>query len=126
MYEGCTQNAYHLYMFRYQAGPFGGLPRAKFLAALSAEGIPCMAGYSPLNQEPFVKATLQTRAYQRVFPPEVLKNWAERTQCPLNDQLCQEAVWFTQTMFLGTRSDMEQIAAAIRKIHTHAANLAGA
>ena len=123
-HDGCTRNAYHLYMLRYQAEQFGGLPRAKFLKALSAEGIPCMAGYSPLNKEPFVKATLQTRAYQKIYPPEVLKNWEERTQCPANDQLCQEGVWFAQTMFLGPRGDMDHIAEAIRKIHAHAAELA--
>ena len=43
MYEGCTRNAYHLYMFRYKSEAFGGLPREKFLQALQAEGIPCMA-----------------------------------------------------------------------------------
>jgi dTDP-4-amino-4,6-dideoxygalactose transaminase len=34
MYAGCTRNAYHLYMFRYDAAAFGGLPRARFLEAL--------------------------------------------------------------------------------------------
>lgn len=126
MYEGCTRNAYHLYMLRYQADGFAGLPRAKFLKALSAEGIPCSSGYSPLNKEPFVQATLKTRAYQKIYPPETLKNWAERTQCPANDRLCQEAVWFAQTMFLGPRTDMDHIAEAIRKIHAHAAELAKA
>ncbi|MCX7045311.1 MAG: DegT/DnrJ/EryC1/StrS family aminotransferase [Candidatus Sumerlaeota bacterium] len=123
MYEGCTRNAYHLYMFRYQSDGFAGLPRAKFLKALGAEGVPCMSGYSPLNKEPFVKATLKTRAYQKIYPPEILAAWEERTQCPVNDQLCQEAVWFTQTLFLGSRSHMEQIAEAIRKIQAHAAEL---
>ena len=50
MHEGCTRNAYHLYMFRYQAERFAGLPRGRFLRALSAEGIPCSGGYSPLNR----------------------------------------------------------------------------
>ena len=38
--RGCTRNAYHLYMFRYDAAPFSGLPRAAFLKALGAEGVP--------------------------------------------------------------------------------------
>lgn len=126
MYEGCTRNAYHLYLFRYQAEHFGNLPRSKFLQALSAEGIPCWPGYSPLNKEAFVKATLKTRAYQRIYPPELLANWEERTACPANDRLCQEAVWFTQAMLLGPRSDMDHIVAAIRKIRAHASELAKA
>ena len=59
MYEGCTRNAYHLYMFRYKSEAFGGLPRAKFLQALEAEGIPCSAGYSPLNKESFLPTALE-------------------------------------------------------------------
>ena len=43
MYEGCTRNAYHLYMFRYDPKEFAGLPRDKFIAALEAEGIPASA-----------------------------------------------------------------------------------
>jgi dTDP-4-amino-4,6-dideoxygalactose transaminase len=35
-YAGCTRNAYHLYMFRYQPQAFAGLPRARFLEALRA------------------------------------------------------------------------------------------
>ncbi|NWF86135.1 MAG: DegT/DnrJ/EryC1/StrS family aminotransferase, partial [Bryobacteraceae bacterium] len=126
LHAGCTRSAYHLYMFRYQAEAFAGLPRSRFLEALRAEGVPCSSGYTPLNKQPFVKATLATRAYQRIYPPEVLKGWEERTQCPENERLCQEAVWFVQTMLLGPRSDMDCIADAVRKIQAHAAALAKA
>jgi perosamine synthetase len=124
MYEGCTVNAYHLYMFRYSPEAFAGLSRARFLRALGAEGIPCMAGYTPLNKESVTTATLKTRAYQKIYPTEVLKNWEERNRCPVNDKLCTEAVWLAQTMFIGPRSDMDSIAEAIRRIHAHAAELA--
>jgi hypothetical protein len=111
-------------MFRYDARAFAGLPRGRFLDALRAEGIPCSPGYSPLNEEPFIRATLRTRAYQRLFPADLLEHWAERTACPANRRLCAEAVWFTQNMLLGTAEDMEHIAAAILKIREHAAELA--
>jgi dTDP-4-amino-4,6-dideoxygalactose transaminase len=126
MYEGCSRNAYHLYMFRYKSEHFADLPRAKFLKALRAEGIPASSGYSPLNKESFVQATLQTKAYQRIYPAKTLSDWAERTACPMNDKLCEQAVWFTQTMLLGPRTDMDQIAEAIRKLHAHAGELASA
>jgi len=119
-YEGCTRNAYHLYMFRYKSEAFAGLPRAKFLAALDAEGIPCLAGYSPLNKESFLPAALNSKGFRRIYPREVLDRYEERNHCPANDQLCHEAVWFVQTMFLGTRSDMDQVAAAVRKVHANA------
>jgi len=47
----------------------------------------------------------------------------EQNQCPANDKLCKDAVWFTQNMLLGTRSDMEQIADAVGKIQKHAGEL---
>ncbi|MFN0165453.1 MAG: DegT/DnrJ/EryC1/StrS family aminotransferase [Bryobacteraceae bacterium] len=124
MYEGCTRNAYHLYMFRYDKTQFAGLPRAKFLKAMSAERIPCSGGYTPLNAEPLIENTLKSRGYQRIYSAERLKRWREQNVCPLDDQLCQEGVWFTQNMLVGSRTDMEQIVEAVRKIQRHAGELA--
>lgn len=123
MYPGCTRNAYHLYMFRYDEAAFAGLPRGRFIEALRAEGVPCSPGYSPLNREAFIQATLNSRGYRRIYPPELLDGWAERNACPRNEELCRAAVWFTQNMLLGERRDMEQIAGAVRKIQRHAAAL---
>jgi dTDP-4-amino-4,6-dideoxygalactose transaminase len=122
--EGCTRSAWHLYMFRYDAGQFAGLPRERFLKALAAEGVPCSSGYGPLNKQPFLETVLQGRGYQRLFGAERLRRWREQNVCAANDRLCQEAVWFTQTMLLGGRTDMEQIAEAIRKIRAHAGEVA--
>jgi dTDP-4-amino-4,6-dideoxygalactose transaminase len=123
-YAGCTLNAYHLYMFRYDPAEFSGLSRELFLKALRAEGIPAAGGYSPLNTQPFLKNTLGSRGYRRIFPEKILKEWPERTACPANDRLCTEAVWLTQNMLLGPRSDMDSIAVAIERIRRHAADLA--
>ncbi|MBI3209016.1 MAG: DegT/DnrJ/EryC1/StrS family aminotransferase [Candidatus Solibacter usitatus] len=120
LYPGCTRNAWHLYMFRYKAAEFDGLSRAQFLNALKAEGIGASSGYSPLNKNPLIDKTFQTRGYQRFLSPAERKQWPDRTNCPQNDKLCGEAVWFTQTMLLGPRSGMETIAGAIRNIRAHA------
>jgi dTDP-4-amino-4,6-dideoxygalactose transaminase len=122
-YQGCTRNAWHLFMFRYQPEAFAGLPRSTFLKALMAEGIPASSGYTPLNQEPFLKNMLATRDFQALFSKERIARWEERNRCPENDQLCSEAVWLTHNMLLGSRTDMEQIAAAVRKIQAHASQL---
>lgn len=124
MYQGNTRNAYHLYMFRYDKSRFANLPRAKFLKAMAAEGIPCSAGYTPLNRQPLVETIPASRAYQRIYGEAELKRWREKLACPQNDRLCEEAVWLTQTMLLGPREDMEQIAEAVRKIQRHAGELA--
>ena len=122
-YAGCTRNAYHLYMFRYDKSRFAGLDRKRFLAALEAEGIPCSAGYSPLNKEPFLKSTLYSRGYQQVYSKQGIDQYFKSNDCPENDRLCEEAVWFTQNMLLGSRGDMDQIAEGIRKISRHASEL---
>ncbi len=123
MYAGATRNAYHLYMFRYDAQAFQDLPRDRFLAALEAEGIPCSGGYGPLNREPFIRQTLESRAFRRIYGEGAAAEWEARNLCPENDRLCREAVWFFQTMLLGPRSDMDYIAEAIRKIQRHAGEL---
>jgi dTDP-4-amino-4,6-dideoxygalactose transaminase len=126
MYDGCTLNAYHLYMFRYQPEPFSNLPRQKFMAALSAEGIPCSGGYGPLNKAEFIRDAIHSRPYARVYGKAAIEKWEERNRCPENDKLCEEAVWFGQNMFLGPRSDMDEIVEAVRKIQAHASELARA
>ena len=123
MYEGTTRNGYHLYMLRYDKAHFADLPRARFLEALEKEGIPCASGYTPLNKEPFLKETLNSRAYRTIYSEREIGDWEERNACPENDKLCEEAVWFFQTMLLGPRRDMDQIAEAIRKIQKHAGEL---
>lgn len=121
---GCTRNAWHLYMFRFQKERFDGLSRRQFLRALQAEGIPCSGGYAPLNKETFITDTLNSRAYRRIYPAELLESWAERNACPVNEQLCAEAVWLTQPMLLGDHRDMEDIATAIGRIQAHGGELA--
>ncbi|MBI4908830.1 MAG: DegT/DnrJ/EryC1/StrS family aminotransferase [Acidobacteria bacterium] len=123
LYSGCTGNAWHLYMWRYQPEKFAGLPRAKFLKALSAEGIPASAGYSPLNKEPFLVNTLHSRGYQRIHSKEQIAKWEHNNRCPENDKLCQEAVWFTQNILLTDHASMDQIAEAIARIQANAPDL---
>jgi len=124
MYEGCTRNAWHLYMMRYRAEEFAGLPRAKFMAALNAEGVPCGGGYETLDWKAYLEEAFSTPAARRVFPERTFVEWGERCRLPEYEKLCQETVWLGQTTLLGTRQDMEQIAEAVRKIHAFAAELA--
>jgi dTDP-4-amino-4,6-dideoxygalactose transaminase len=122
-YAGATRNAYHLYMFRYDSKQFADVPRAKFLEALRAEGVPASGGYTPLNKWPLIKNTLDSKGFKRIYTNRELTQWEERNRCPVNDQLCEEAVWLSQTMLLGSKEDMEQIAEAVRKVQKNAAAL---
>jgi dTDP-4-amino-4,6-dideoxygalactose transaminase len=126
MYEGCTRNAYHLYMFRYDPSRFSGLPRAAFLKALGAEGVPALSGYSPLNKEPFLEDALSSRGFQAIYSKARIDAWRAQNRCPQNDRLCTEAIWLVQTMLLGPRQDMDDIADAVRKVHAQATQLSKA
>ncbi len=123
-YAGCTRLAWHVYAFRYKKEQFAGLGREKFMQALKMEGISDTAGgYTPWNKEKHVSELAKNRHYQRLYTKETLRRWQQHRECPQNDILCAENVRFTQTMLLGPRSDMEQIAAAIRKIQRHAGDI---
>ena len=90
-------------MFRYDPAAFGGLERAKFLAALSHEGVPCSAGYSAMNKSEYVSNLAKNHHFLKIYGEKRLQEWLERNRdCPQNDRLCREAVWFMQTMLLGT------------------------
>jgi hypothetical protein len=91
---------------------------------MSAEGIPCSSGYGPLNKASYIRDTLRLRGYTRVYGKAEIERWDERNRCPENDKLCEEAVWFTQNMLLGPRTDMDQIVEAVRKIRASASQLA--
>jgi len=66
---------------------------------------------------------LESRPFRAVYSPKRIADYFERVHCPANDQLCEQGVWFMQTLFLGPRSDMDQIAEAVRKVQKHAGTL---
>ena len=126
LYDNVTRAAFHLFPFRYKKDEFQGMSRAIFLKALAAEGIPCSAGYAPLNKMPYLNNAFQSKNFRKMYPKEMLDfdAYLERNQCPLNDQLCyEEAVWFSQSMLLTEKSDMDQITHAIEKVRKNAGTI---
>ena len=124
LYEGVTRAAYHLYPFRYKKEHFNNLPRGKFLAALSAEGVPCSGGYGPQYKDGLIEDALNSKNYKRVFSKKRLNQYRKELHYPKNDQLCKEAVWLGQQLLLTTKSDMDDIADAILKIYENRDKLA--
>ena len=117
LYEGTTNSAFHLYMFRYDKSRFDGLSRAQFLKALSAEGVPCGSGYGQMNKDSYVTGLAKNKYYLKIYGEKIMNQWLERNQCPQNDILTsEESIWFFQNMLLGSTRDMDQIAEAVRKI----------
>ncbi len=123
---GCTRSGWHLYMLRYDRTQFANLSRAGFLKELGRQGISASGGYSSLNNSNHVRALAGNPHYIRIYGKEVMENWVERNQCPVNDLLCEEAVWFTQTRLLGPADGMDRIADVIRDIQKRSGDLAKA
>lgn len=110
-----TTHAYHLYIFRYDSEAFGGVPRQRFIEALNAEGIPCGAGYVPLYKEQMFYVEPDGCPMGCAFYGRTMDY--SKVSCPVTEHACKnESVWLFQTMFLGDKRDMEDIASAVRKI----------
>lgn len=123
--DGATRAAYHMYPFRYKKEYFNNVSRERFLQALNAEGVPGWSGYGPQNKYELVEEALNSKGYKRLFSEERLRRYREENHLPGNDQLCEEAVCFYQSMLLGTKNDMDDIVNAITKIYENRDNLAG-
>jgi dTDP-4-amino-4,6-dideoxygalactose transaminase len=109
--ERVTRHAYHIFVFRYDAAAFEGLPRGEFLRALAAEGIPCSPGYAPLYRQGAFRINSETHPFpsQRVDYSQV--------QCPVAERICEEeAIWMGQSLLLAEREDMDDIVEAVGKI----------
>ncbi len=124
--ERTTRHGYHIYMFRYDQIQLE-TPRGSFIAALEAEGIPAFSGYTfPLYKNPMF---LNKRFINGSFPlgtefHEDLDYASFAEKCPVSEKACSsEAVWLPQNVFLGDRSDMDDIIEAIQKVLKHMGDL---
>ncbi len=125
-YAGCTRHNHHTYYFRYAADKFAGMSKAKVMKALNAEGFPARGGYGPMNKSAYIKSVVESPIYKRLYSKERLAQWFERNRCPGNDKLCNEGMVFSHEMLLAKRSEMDLIAAAVRKVQAHAGEIAKA
>lgn len=118
----------HIFMIRYDPQAFGGLPRARLLEAVNAEGIPAISGYThAVYANPMFR---EQRFYGRGCPVSCghygrsLDYAAFAESCPVCERACaSEALWLEHRLFLGTREDMDSIAEAFSRVKEHAAEL---
>jgi len=123
-YPDVTRTAFYYYGFRYKKEQFEGLSREKFIAALAAEGIHASSGLgviegTPINKEGCLKDAFRSKAYQRIYPKETFSSYEAENDCPACDRLVEETVGFHQSVLLGSRKDMDDIADAMTKIYEH-------
>ena len=110
----CQRHSYHLFMARIERAKFG-VTRSAAIRALQAEGIPCSAGYGfSLPQQPMFR----NKSFGPYLPKATTKLDYRKVRCPNSDLLCrEEAIWFEQSIFLGTLADMDDIARAFAKVY---------
>lgn len=78
-----------------------------FVEALCAEGVPALRAYPPIYE-----SDMFWHAQARWAHP--LNHW--RSQCPITEQLGRRGFWLHHRLLLGTPSDVEQIAQAVKKV----------
>ena len=121
---GTTRHGYHLFVFDYDPDQFAGMTKPKFIAALSAEGVPVSGGYNATNKMPWVKRMLADRGFRRIYGDERLKRWEDDNHLPANDRMIENTFWLTQNLLLAEKADMDRIAAALRTVKMHAGEIA--
>ena len=117
-----THHSYHLFLFRIEEKAFGA-PRAAVLKALAEEGINVSGGYAlPLYRQPL----FLNKAFGPYLPNARKKLNYGKVRCPNCETICAEqGAWLEQSVFLGTKSDMDDIARAFHKVYEHRDALKG-
>jgi perosamine synthetase len=124
---GNSRAVWHLFPFRYDAERFQGLSRDGFIRAMRAEGIPCSAGYQEQYFDGLLDEAIDSRGYRRLFSARRLKAYRDSFhELRGNREACATTVAVTQNLLLADRADVAHIAAAVRKIQDHGAELARA
>jgi len=117
----CTRNGQYAYIFHVNSKEFAGVATEKLIAAMNAEGIPNQASYPPVHKID----VFQNGEYRKRLCGAHAKeaHGFLRAEFPVTHQAAWESVWIPQTALLGDEEDMQEIAAAWRKIQRCAGEL---
>ncbi len=106
-------------ILRYDADAFAGAARDAVIAALNAEGIPCCGDfYEPLVPRSLFALDPNTNAAARTGVDYASQRFPNAERAAF-----QEAVWFPHPVFLGDRSDIDDVLKALRKVRDQASRL---
>jgi len=109
-YEGTTRQANHIYLTRYNADAFHGIPREKFFKAMQAEGVYTYMGYMPLYKEKLFVTDVDEYPWLKGYDYGTLS-------MPVTERIAdEEAVWLKQNHLLGDAQDAQDIIDAFEKV----------
>jgi len=106
--ERVTCHSYYLYMIRLNLDRFPGITKDNFVKALTAEGIPCSAGYP-----------------HPLYKNQVFNDYKHiRNDCPEAERMCSNSFWLSHEILLSEQDNLNDIVSAIEKIVTGIDDLA--
>lgn len=108
--ERLTRHQPWPYLFKYDSKCFENIPVERFVEALKAEGIPC----STIDHPPLSMTLTARGSRSRII---------RKPKYPVAESAIREAVTLPQSIFLGTKEDMDDVVEAIVKIKTHLGEL---
>jgi dTDP-4-amino-4,6-dideoxygalactose transaminase len=118
-----TRRSYHMYIFRVNEAELG-IPRARFLEALQAEGVPASEGwYRPLYRNGVFANAHVGPPHGIRAPLAGMKVDYRNVSCPICEQVCRDAVWIPQNVLLADEQKITRLAEAIRKVAVAAPSL---
>jgi dTDP-4-amino-4,6-dideoxygalactose transaminase len=103
--------AHGMYMFamRYKSDHCGGVSLDQFIELVQAEGAPIYRAFAAtMADQPAIQQLMRRR-------PQYFR----RLPTPIADRAAEETAYIAQNVFLGTADDMDDIAAAVRKVERH-------
>jgi hypothetical protein len=105
-----------MFVMRYKEEFCGGISVEAFLRACGAEGAPIYRGYAmTMSEQPALQKLMVNRP-----------DYFRRMPTPVSDQATKELIYISQEIFLGSETDMTEIAAAIKKVETNYSGTGGA
>jgi hypothetical protein len=127
LYDGTTSASYYLFDMRYDKRHFHNLPRAQFVKAVRAEGIPLGTGSGVLSTLAYAENEINSPAFRSLYSKEKRDWFLSTISCPVAESLiAEEAIRLSGSALLTTKAEMKAIAEAIRKIQLYSKALANA
>jgi len=117
----CTRNGHYAYIFHVDSKQFAGASMEKLIQAMNAEGIPNQASYPPIHA---LDVFRNGEYRKRLCGPQATEPHAFfKADYPHTYRAAFETIWIPQPALLGDEEDMQEIAAAWRKIQKFAKEL---
>ena len=111
------RNGYN-YIFTFDRTKLAGIDNLTFCHALVAEGLPFVGtGYEPMNNYSIYRPTPENNPVARVFGDRMN---LYTVKLPVAEMLGEASVWLSHSPFLGSKEDMDDIVAMVKKIRDNA------